>query len=228
MPRKPSPSGPEHPFGILKALVESGEIRLAPETDKLLEPPRGIDAALPEEEAFRQAMREVRPLGWNETPLRLPAPVELPDRADDEAEALAQLKAFVDGRGGWDPFASGEGVEGAASLEGQRYLPRLRAGEFSVQDHLDLHGLRLAEARPALERFIRDAIWRGHCCVRVVHGRGTHSPTEPGVLKTEVARWLLSRRMSRLVAAFTSARWEDGGAGAVYVLLYRFRPRPGS
>jgi DNA-nicking Smr family endonuclease len=226
MSRNASRRGSNRPFSILRTLVEKGEIRLAPETDKLLEPPRRVDGELPEEEAFRQAMSEVRPLGWNEAPLRLPAPVELPHRADDEGEALAQLKAFVNGRGDWDPFASGEGVEGAASRQGQRYLPRLRAGEFSVQAQLDLHGLRLGEARPVLERFLRDAVWKGHCCVRIVHGRGTHSPHEPGVLKTQVARWLLARRMRRLVVAFTSARWQDGGAGAVYVLLYRFRPSP--
>ena len=36
----------------------------------------------------------------------------------------------------------------------------------------------------------------------------------------EVTRWLSSRRMSRTVVAFASARWKDGGSGALYVLLY--------
>jgi DNA-nicking Smr family endonuclease len=40
-------------------------------------------------------------------------------------------------------------------------------------------------------------------------------------MKREVTRWLSSRRLSRTVVAFASARWNDGGSGAVYVLLYR-------
>jgi DNA-nicking Smr family endonuclease len=59
----------------------------------------------------------------------------------------------------------------------------------------------------------------GHSCVRVIHGRGTHSETEPSLMKREVTRWLSSRRFSRTVVAFASARWRDGGSGAVYVLL---------
>jgi DNA-nicking Smr family endonuclease len=55
--------------------------------------------------------------------------------------------------------------------------------------------------------------------VRVIHGRGTHSETEPSLMKREVTRWLSSRRLSRTVVAFASARWKDGGSGAVYVLL---------
>jgi DNA-nicking Smr family endonuclease len=55
--------------------------------------------------------------------------------------------------------------------------------------------------------------------VRVIHGRGTHSETEPSLMKREVTRWLSSKRLSRTVVAFASARWKDGGSGAVYVLL---------
>jgi DNA-nicking Smr family endonuclease len=208
-------------FQTLKELVASGQIRLAPETDKTLEPPRRVDGTLSDQAAFRSAMQDVRPLGWSRTPLRLPAPVEIQRTAGDEPEALAQLEAFVNGEGCWDPFASGEGVEGAATGRGRAFLRGLRQGEFSVQAHLDLHGLGVAEARAALERFLRDALFQGHTCVRIIHGRGTHSAREPGVLKTHVARWLSSRRMSRRVVAFTSARWQDGGGGAVYVLLYR-------
>ena len=39
------------------------------------------------------------------------------------------------------------------------------------------------------------------------------------VLKESIQRWLCTRRMSRHVIAYTSARRCDGGGGAVYVLL---------
>jgi DNA-nicking Smr family endonuclease len=216
------PSGAGHrPFRVLKELVASGEIELAPPTDKMVAPPRRVAASLSDEEAFAQGMVEVRRLGWSDTPLSLPVPVELPKRADDEAEALVALAEFVDGRGEMDPFATGEGVEGASSREARRFLPRLKRGDFSVQGQLDLHGLGRADAREALERFLRDAQHKGYCCVRVVHGRGTHSESDPALMKRVVTRLLSSRRLRRTVVAFASARWCDGGSGAVYVLLYR-------
>lgn len=225
------PSGPGHrPFRILKDLVDRGEIQLAPPTDKTLAPPRRVASTLSDEEAFVQGMEEVRRLGWSDTPLSLRVPVGLSGQdqqaqraaaEDDEAEALAALGEFVAGRGEMDPFATGEGVEGASSRRARRLLPRLKRGDFSVQGHLDLHGLGRDEAREALERFLRDAQHKGYCCVRIVHGRGTHSKTDPALMKREVIRLLSSRRFRRTVVAFASARWRDGGSGAVYVLLYR-------
>jgi DNA-nicking Smr family endonuclease len=210
------------PFSVLRQLVERGKVRLAPDSDKPVAPPRHIDASLPEEEAFRRAMGKVRPLGWSKAPLRLPRPIELRDSGEEEGEeeALRRLTAFVDGEGEWDPFATGEGVEGAGTLRGRRYLGRLKKGEFSVKAHLDLHGMTPATASEEMERFLRRSVALGHCCVRIVHGRGKHSSSEPAVLKKHVTRWLSSRRMSRYVVAFASARWLDGGGGAVYVLLY--------
>jgi DNA-nicking Smr family endonuclease len=205
------PSGPGHrPFEILKELLDR---------ETLASPPPRFSASLTDEDAFRMEMESVRPLGWSEQPLSSRAPFTFPKRTDEEADALASLSDFVAGRGEIDPFATGEGVEGASSREGRRYLARLKRGEFSVQGHLDLHGFGREEARPALERFLREAQRMGHSCVRVVHGRGTHSESEPSLMKREVTRWLSSRRLSRTVVAFASARWRDGGSGAVYVLL---------
>jgi DNA-nicking Smr family endonuclease len=209
------------PFEALKDLVGRGKVKLAPDTDKVIEAPAKVDASLTDEEAFQQAMEEVRPLGWSQTPLRLPSPIEIPVRANDEREALTRLQALVEGRGELDPFATGEGVEGAGSPRGRFHLGRLKKGEYSVQAHLDLHGLSPTEAKEAFEVFIGDAQKRGYSCVRIVHGRGKHSSSEPAVLKTHLTRWLSSRKMRRVVVAFASARWTDGGSGAVYVLLYR-------
>ena len=216
------------PFEILRELVGRGKVKLAPETDKLIAPPPSVDGSLSDEEAFRQAMGEVRSLGWSETPLRLPGPIEIPDRSNDEGEALARLERLVEGRDEIDPFLTGEGVEGAATEQGRLHLGRLRKGDYSVQSHLDLHGLVLDEAKARFEAFIRESQQQGHNCVRIVHGRGKHSSSEPAVLKTHLTRWLSSRKMRRVVVAFASARWKDGGGGAVYVLLYRNRRHPGA
>lgn len=215
------PRGENRPFEVLKKLFDDGPLELHPGTDKLVPPPRKVDAALSDQEAFAAAMEGVEPLGWSETPLKLPPPFEVPVWADEESEALEELRAFVAGRGEMDPFATGEGVEGAASRSGRRFLPRLRNGDFSVQDHLDLHGFDLEDAKELLDDFLKRSRQRSLSCVRIVHGRGKHSPSEPHAMKRAVTRWLTSRRLRRTVAAFASARWNDGGSGAVYVLLYR-------
>lgn len=211
---KPAGSG-HRPFAILRELLGASALPAARAEPS---PPR-FPPSVTDDEAFRIEMAAVRPLGWSEMPLSLPPPVLLPDRGDDETETLASLSELVAGRGEIDPFATGEGIEGASSPEGRRFLARLKRGDFSVQGHLDLHGYGREDVLPALERFLREAQRLGHSCVRVIHGRGTHSESEPSLMKREVARWLSSRRLSRTVVAFASARWQDGGSGAVYVLI---------
>ena len=93
---------------------------------------------------------------------------------------------------------------------------RLRAGHWSIQRQLDLHGLRVDEAREALGTFIRTAHKSGIRCVRVVHGKGLGSPGKSPVLKSRVQRWLVQKHE---VLAFVQARPVDGGAGAMLVLL---------
>jgi DNA-nicking Smr family endonuclease len=215
MARRPG----NRPFEALKKLMDDGGLELHPGTDKLVAPPKHIDDALSDDEAFVAGMAGVAPLGWSETPLKLPAAFEIPVWAESEREALDELRGFVEGRGEMDPFATGEGVEGASSSRAERFLPRLKNGDFSVQDHLDLHGLSLDDAKASMELFLRRAQHRRLSCVRIVHGRGKHSPTEPHAMKSAVTRWLTSRKLRRTVVAFASARWRDGGSGAVYVLL---------
>ena len=99
---------------------------------------------------------------------------------------------------------------------GTEITHRLRAGHWSIQSQLDLHGLRTDEAREALGQFIRHAHKTGLRCVRVVHGKGLGSPGKTPVLKGRVQRWLVQKKE---VLAFVQARPMDGGAGALLVLL---------
>lgn len=99
---------------------------------------------------------------------------------------------------------------------GVEVTQRLRSGHWSIQRQLDLHGLRVDEAREALGDFIRHAHKTGLRCVRVVHGKGLGSPGKSPVLKSRVQRWLVQKSE---VLAFVQARPIDGGAGALVVLL---------
>ncbi|RYZ12534.1 MAG: DNA mismatch repair protein MutS [Comamonadaceae bacterium] len=93
---------------------------------------------------------------------------------------------------------------------------KLRAGEWTIQRQVDLHGLRSEEAREALGAFIRTAHRQGVRCVRVVHGKGLGSPGKQPVLKTKTQRWLIQKNE---VLAFVQAKPAEGGAGALVVLL---------
>jgi DNA-nicking Smr family endonuclease len=93
---------------------------------------------------------------------------------------------------------------------------KLRKGHWSIQRELDLHGLRRDDAREALAGFIREAHRTGIRCVRVVHGKGLGSPGKEPVLKGKVHAWLVQKQE---VLAFVQARGDEGGAGALVVLL---------
>lgn len=95
-------------------------------------------------------------------------------------------------------------------------LKRLRRGQWSIQGEVDLHGLRRDEAREALGAFLREAGRQGWRCVRVVHGKGLGSPGRTPVLKAKVRSWLVQKNE---VLAFVQARADEGGAGALVVLL---------
>ncbi|HBR95954.1 MAG TPA: DNA mismatch repair protein MutS [Gammaproteobacteria bacterium] len=95
-------------------------------------------------------------------------------------------------------------------------LRKLRAGRFSSQGELDLHGLTQPQAREALVHFLAESQTRRHTCVRVIHGKGRKVDLRSPVLKPSVNVWL---QHHKAVLAFSSARPNDGGTGAVYVLL---------
>jgi DNA-nicking Smr family endonuclease len=220
------------PFEILEEWVREGRIRLA---SPVVAPPNGngadtIDEAEPREFAqqdlpvdlsdealFQFAMRDVKSLGWSSVPLADRPPLELKAH-DHEAEALRELENFIR-KGNIEIEHTPEYIEGSVQPHGRLFLDDLRAGRFSIQAHLDLHGLTLQDARFVLEEFILESVRAGFACVRVIHGRGRHSHKHHPVLKENVQRWLTSRRMSRHVVAYTSARFFDGGGGAVYVLF---------
>ena len=96
-----------------------------------------------------------------------------------------------------------------------RTIKKLQRGIFRVQASLDLHGLKLTEAEHELHQFITYAQQRGMQCVYVVHGKGNHSGGQ-SLLKKMVYAYM---QQSALVMACSSALPQDGGTGAMYVLL---------
>lgn len=95
-------------------------------------------------------------------------------------------------------------------------LRRLRRGYWGIQAYLDLHGYTRDEARLELILFLDACRDEGLRSVCVIHGKGLSSKNQAPVLKTRIGNWLAQRHD---VLAFCQARPEDGGGGAVVVLL---------
>jgi DNA-nicking Smr family endonuclease len=171
---------------------------------------------------FRSAVGEVTPVtkGPRIAAAAPRPPGGLRVRTEDD-EVIEQLALLVGGSGHFDLADSDEFIEGAITGLDRRIVARLRAGEYAIQSHLDLHGMVRSEAKPALERFILSSRRAGKRCVLIVHGRGLHSKDQIPVLKESVQVWLSRGRIAREVIAFATARPHDGGTGAVYVLLRR-------
>jgi len=134
---------------------------------------------------------------------------------------MARLADLVAGSVHFDVSDTVEHVEGLARGVDRRLLRRLRRGDFSVQAHLDLHGLGLKDARVEVELFLKSSRAQGRRCVLIVHGRGLGSKDQQPVLKPALVGWLTRRGVGKSVLAFCTARPSDGGAGALYVLLRR-------
>ncbi len=167
-------------------------------------------------EQFRAAMRGVKPLA---TTGRAPRARKIPQARAlqteaDEAAVLAELLS------GPDPESvdTGDSLRYAAQGVQDRVLRQLRRGNFRREAELDLHGLNKEQARLEVARFITHCLDQDWRCVRIIHGKGNRSPNSGPVLKRELDGWL---RKIRAVLAYCSARPEDGGTGAIYVLLRR-------
>jgi DNA-nicking Smr family endonuclease len=167
-------------------------------------------------DAFREAVKDVQPLPDKgrvlhapERPTPLPRQREQDDRQvlADSLSAEAPLEAALE---------SGEALAYLREGMSSQVLRKLRSGFWSVQDELDLHGLRSEEARELLAQFLAGALRRGQRCLRVIHGKGWRSQNNEPVLKRKVAAWLRQRGE---VLAYCEARPAEGGSGAVVVLL---------
>ena len=96
---------------------------------------------------------------------------------------------------------------------------KLRRGQYMIQAELDLHGLTIVHAKNALRNFLKYCVNSNKHFVRIIHGKGFGSNSRLPILKNELNIWL---RHHDSVLAFCSALPNDGGTGAVYVLIRKY------
>jgi DNA-nicking Smr family endonuclease len=164
---------------------------------------------------FREAVKGARPLTAEPVYVYDVKPKPIPKQfIRDERQALADSLS--------DVFIPAHELETGEELlylrEGHApdILSKLRRGHWVVQGAIDLHGLISEEARVYVAAFLNDCKKRGLRCVRIVHGKGLGSRNREPVLKHKLRNWLIQRDE---VIAYAEARRQDGGSGAVIVLL---------
>lgn len=142
-------------------------------------------------------------------------------------DPVKALRDVLEGRVEFALHHTDEFMEGFVVGVDPLVLSRLRNGQYSPEGHVDLHGMNSRQAYDALVFFIKNAYQRGLRTVVVVTGRGRNSPDGIGVLRGMLQRWLCRDPFKRVVLAFCTARPGDGGPGAVYVLLRKYKKSRG-
>jgi len=184
---------------------------------------------------FQRMMSGVTPI--EQTKGRMPRSLQVPPsgelvpkgraaaaQAAVETEAdyvHAHLRALVEGKERFEVEDDGARIVGRRVDLPIEALRKLRRGLLPVDARVDLHGSGVAEARGKVESFLRERRAAGERCVLIIHGKGEHSPRAQPVLRGEIGAWLSQGAASEHVAGFATAVSDDGGEGAVYVLLRR-------
>lgn len=160
-----------------------------------------------------------------------------PEVESPSPAALSRAKAAISGTPRPAPKRSGIAARpafaaplGPASVQmDKKAFTRLKRGKLKPEGKLDLHGMTLERAHPALNRFILTAQAQGKRLVLVVTGKGKRRddggpiPTRTGVLRHQVLHWLDTPPLSQVVMQVSQAHISHGGGGAYYVYLRRRR-----
>lgn len=123
----------------------------------------------------------------------------------------------------------GQQLRAAPVQMDQKAFGKLRRGKLKPEARIDLHGMTLAQAHPALTGFILRSASAGHRLVLVITGKGKNRddggpiPTKFGVLRHQVPQWLSMPPLGGLVLQVTESHIRHGGGGAYYVYLRRTR-----
>ncbi|SEL03863.1 Smr/MutS family protein [Pacificibacter marinus] len=124
------------------------------------------------------------------------------------------------------PSISNQIMQAPLQMDRKKY-GKMRRGKLAPEARIDLHGMTLAQAQPALTNFIASSHARGLRLVLVITGKGKDRdqggpiPTRVGVLKHQTPDWLRSGPLRLMVMQVTEAHLSHGGSGAYYVYLRR-------
>ena len=183
---------------------------------KTVVPVTPLAPVIDEDASFTLAVKDAKPLIFAPKARHVvnkpkPVPSQL---IKDERQALRDSLS--------DDFYPAHEIESGEELlylrtgQSPSVLSKLRRGFWVVQAQIDLHGLISDEAREYVAEFLSHCKKKNILCVRIVHGKGLGSRNREPILKHKLRNWLIQKDE---VIAYAQAKPEDGGSGAVIVLL---------
>ena len=188
--------------------------------------PRGLR---PDEQKLWQRVADTaNPLN----PPKLPGPDPVGDDTSDAVSPAPDAKTFkVNGHASAPrpkTTVSQAPLSGNETIRMDRKaFDRLKRGKLHPEAKLDLHGMTLAQAHPALIGFILSAHSSGKRLVLVITGKGKDRddgnpiPVRRGILRHQVPDWLRQSPLGGVILQVAPAHIRHGGGGAYYVYLRR-------
>ncbi len=188
----------------------------------------------PDERAlWDHVVRQADPLESNAPPLPDPAAEEtLPAKPKQQINPLPSFRVgqVVDHKRDNDLLpALGEQLRKAPISMDAKAHGKLKRGKLRPEARIDLHGMTVAEAHPALRSFVLSEHAAGSRLILVITGKGklrdelAPMPVRKGVLRHQVPQWLALPPLRQVVLQVTPANIRHGGDGAYYVYLRRSR-----
>lgn len=180
---------------------------------------RAVDTPPDEDALFKQAMSGVQPIKQTDVAIvssskpKKPTAQILAKRAAAVGQDEFSTQGISDTQAMLNPVASEAKLSYRLATLQHRVFEQLKTGNLRWYEAVDLHGCTVEQARSAVLQIIEMARAENQNVIKIVHGKGPQA-----ILKTYVNSWL---RQHREVLAFVSAPPDQGGTGAVLVLLKR-------
>ena len=110
----------------------------------------------------------------------------------------------------------------------QNLIRKVRRRQKKIEGTLDLHGLKVCEAKTKVFQFIRLNFEKRNRLLLIITGKGKRLGVEygwrgRGVLKELVPQWLSSILISKFVLWYAQAPNDLGGYGAYILYLRKFK-----
>ena len=185
---------------------------------------QAVEEEMEDTELFKKALTGVKPIDNGNIAQIKPKRVKkidaqtLAKRAAAEGSTEQELTEISDTQAILNPVASQAALSYRIATLQHKVFEDLKAGKIRWFEAVDLHGCTVEQARAAVLQIIQMAKDENQNVIKIVHGKGPEA-----ILKTYVNGWL---RQHRDVLAFVSAPENQGGTGAVLVLLKRAEKNP--
>ncbi len=212
---KPEPEEEQEP-ATLTAMALAG-VRIGRSDEARMSDAAGQSEDEDDSRDFFSAIKGTVPLNGSGRDI----PVEPDAPAVPVTDPRHPLQDFMEGKVEFSVASTDEYAEGHVVGLDLMIVSQLQSRQFSPEAHIDLHGLNCEQAFQNLVGFFRNAYYKGARTVLVVTGRGLNSLNGVPVLRSRVQQWFTQDPFKRVILAFCTARQEDGGAGAFYVLIRR-------